>query len=257
MSVLKDKDGNDLVRDSVVGVAQVETRALQQQIASNGAEVLAHMHGASTAMVHITGTINATYGIDGTVDGTNFFPIEVFNQATQQAVVASALTVTGIFLANVAGLKSIRVRTSAYTSGPIFVAIRCSSGVNKVLAELLPATLAVTATGASGAAVTLTIPSAGAGLFHYITRLSISLFNTAATTGAAAPVVVTTSNLPGSRAFSLAYPTRAAAGELLDRILLGSTNPIKSTAAATPTTIICPIVTVGLWRVTADYYVGQ
>lgn len=257
MSILKDGDGNDLVRDMVGGVAQAETRTLTYDHSIANAETVLRMNGASIAFIHIYGTFVGTNAIEGTVDGTNYFPIEVYNQATQQPVVSSAITTIGIFFAAVAGLKAIRVRMTAYTSGTAIVAMRASSGVGKVLAELKPTTLGGTVTAASGAAATLTIAAAGAGLFHYLTRLEISLFNTAATTGAATPVVVTTTNLPGSKAFSLAYPTRAAAGELLDRIIVQPTTPLKSSTANTNTTIVCPVVTAGLWRVTADYYVGQ
>jgi hypothetical protein len=57
--------------------------------------------------------------------------------------------------------------------------------------------LAVTATGAANAAVTLTIPAAGSGLFHYIDRIEIYRVATLALAGTAA-LTVTTTNLPGS-----------------------------------------------------------
>jgi hypothetical protein len=61
--------------------------------------------------------------------------------------------------------------------------------------------LCVTATGISGAAVTATLPLV-VGQFHYITSIRVSAYNVAARTGSATPVVVTTTNLPGTPAFT-------------------------------------------------------
>jgi hypothetical protein len=70
-------------------------------------------------------------------------------------------------------------------------------------------TLAITATGAAAASVTATLPAPAAGLFHYITSIQIVKFATALLTAAAAPVVVTTTNLPGSLAFSFSAAASA------------------------------------------------
>jgi len=119
--------------------------------------------------------------------------------------------------------------------------------------ELRATTLWVTATGTSGAAVTLTLPAAGAGLFHYVTAIDIQLYATAARTGAATPVTVTTTNLPGSPAWH--FPTAQAIGAI-DRYDVPLASPIKSSAANTATTIVCPVATSGLWRVNVGYYTG-
>jgi hypothetical protein len=109
----------------------------------------------------------------------------------------------------------------------------------------------ITATAAAGAAVTLTIPAPAAGLFNYIMSLHISLYASAARTGAAAPVIVTTTNLTGAPAFN--FSTAQAIG-LIERDDQDYVAPVKSTAAATATTFVAPIATGGIWRLTANYY---
>ena len=117
---------------------------------------------------------------------------------------------------------------------------------------------AVWITGAAGvaaaAAVTLSLAAGGAGFFHYITRLVMQRFATAALTAAATPIVVTTTNLPGSKAFS--FPADAAAQGVVAQEVLEPTVPIRSSAANTATTIVCPATTAVIWRVTADYYLA-
>jgi hypothetical protein len=62
----------------------------------------------------------------------------------------------------------------------------------------------VSATGASGAAVTLTIPAGGAGIFNYLCYLQIIRFAAALLTAAATPVLVTTTGMTGTPTFSFA-----------------------------------------------------
>ena len=124
---------------------------------------------------------------------------------------------------------------------------------NSMLPGLAPTTLWVTATAATGVAATASLPAAGAGLFHYITAIDIQLYATAARTGGATPVIVTSTNLPGSAAFN--FPTAQAIG-VIDRYDIPLMTPIKSSAANTITTIAAPIATTGLWRINVGYYTG-
>lgn len=109
--------------------------------------------------------------------------------------------------------------------------------------------LGITATGAAAAAVTLTIPAV-AGKFHNINHISIQAYSSAARTGSATPVLVTTTNLPGSPVFTFAS---AGAIGTTDEKKLESCLPIKSLVANTATTIICPATTGIIWRVTVFY----
>ena len=113
--------------------------------------------------------------------------------------------------------------------------------------------LAVTNTGAANAAVTLTIPAAGVGLFHYITSIIIQRTATAALVGTAT-LVITTTNLPGSMAFSVGN-AMVAGGTQNDINLALAGNPLKSSVANTATTIVCPVPGAAvLWRVTVTYF---
>ena len=73
-------------------------------------------------------------------------------------------------------------------------------------------------------------------------------------TAVTAPVTVTTTNLPGSLAFS--FPAEAAALGTIDRWREDFAYPIASSAQATATTTVCPLTTGVIWRVTAGYYVA-
>jgi 3-polyprenyl-4-hydroxybenzoate decarboxylase len=101
--------------------------------------------------------------------------------------------------------------------------------------------------------VTLTIASPGAGLRHYMTYIKIERIATALLTAAATPVVVTTTNLPGSLAYSV--QADAAAQGLIYTLRDDFAYPLAASAQATATTIVCPGTTGVIWRVTAGYQV--
>jgi hypothetical protein len=114
--------------------------------------------------------------------------------------------------------------------------------------------LAVTVTAAANTAATLTIPAAGAGLFHYIDRLEIVRTATAALAGTAT-LVVTTTNLPGTLAWSFGN-AMAAGGTQLD-LQASFIVPLKSSAANTATTIVMPAPGAAvLWRANVFYHTG-
>lgn len=116
------------------------------------------------------------------------------------------------------------------------------------------AIIGVTVTAAAAAAATLTLSAAGPGLFHCITHLQIVKYNSAAVTGTATPVLVTSTNLPGSPVWT--FPRFGAIGQIgpADVQPLAFTRPLRSAVANTNTTIVCPATTGVLWRVTAFYY---
>jgi hypothetical protein len=110
--------------------------------------------------------------------------------------------------------------------------------------------LGVTAIGAAGAAVTCTLPAA-ANVFHYIQCIEIVKYATAAITGSATPVTVTTTNLPGNIAFTLG--TAQAVGTTLVETF-PSIDTLRSAVVNTATTIVCPATTSVIWRVNVLYY---
>lgn len=139
----------------------------------------------------------------------------------------------------------LRVDPTGATTQPVSAAQSGSWTVGVVSADLC-----ATATGASGAAVTLTLPAV-ASKFHYVTGLEIVKYYSVAVIGSAAPVVVTTTNLPGSPAFTT--ETAGAIGTQT-RQFLNPNSPVKSSVLNTATTVVCPATTSIIWRVTAYYF---
>jgi hypothetical protein len=121
------------------------------------------------------------------------------------------------------------------------------------LNTLKPSDLVVTFTAAANTGGTITLPAAGSGLFHYITAIYINRTATAALTGTAT-LVITTTNLPGSLAFSVGN-AMVAGGTQRDIEINFSTNPLKSSVANTATTIVLPTPGAAvLWRANVFYF---
>lgn len=114
---------------------------------------------------------------------------------------------------------------------------------------IVDSVLSVTQVGASGAAVTATLPAV-AGKFHSIIGIYITLYNVAARTGGATPVTVTTTNISGNPALTFAS---AGAIGTTDKDKIEPKELLKSSVPNTATTIVCPIVTNALWRVNVLY----
>lgn len=113
-----------------------------------------------------------------------------------------------------------------------------------------PSTLGVTATGASGAAVTATLPAV-AGQLHLISFIEITKIFAAANAASATPLVVTSTNLPGNPAWSFGQPA-GAIGVTDDRVF--PLYPMmESNVANTASTIVCPATTGIIWRVNVNY----
>lgn len=221
-------------------------------LAGANAELIVPCDGCSSVSLRISGTYVGTITVEGTVDGTNWdaLPIKNLNLGgTWQLTLGSASV--GRFQGPCAPFRAVRARMSAYTSGAADVFVLCENGVNDLIAQPKTCDSTVTNTGASGAAVTLTLPSPGTGLYHRIDRIVIQRFAAAALTAAATPVLVTTTNLPGSRVFSM--PAEAAAQGSLYTETFEPARPIRSSAANTATTIVAPITAGVIWRLTADY----
>lgn len=254
MAIIYDSLGNEVrALDTVGGDTLTDTRVNTVSLGVIQAETVFDCAGTNSAVVDVRGTFSATLNMEATIDGTNYFSIPVFVPTTE--IWQVNITAAGSYVGHLpSGCKKVRVRCSAYTSGAAIVALRGSTGDNIVYAKPIPATVAVTNTGAAAAAVTLTLAAPGAGLFHYITRLIIKRFATTLLTAGATPVLVTTTNLPGTRVFS--FPAEAAAQGTIYSEIIAPAQPLKSSAANTATTIVAPVTTGVIWRITADYYVG-
>jgi hypothetical protein len=148
------------------------------------------------------------------------------------------------------GLPIVGLRT--FITNPA-TGLPFSGNANNELIQQLKDSIPVSNTGAAAAAVTLTLPAGAAGKFTYLTYLQIIMYAAAALTGSATPVVVTTTNLPGSLAFT--FPTAAAIGTIVEEKSEGVAL-MKGSAAATAITIVCPATTGVIWRVNGAYFIA-
>ena len=220
------------------------------------AEIIAICDGSGALALDLRGTFNMTVEVSGTVDETNWIPIPVrpINVAGVAYVAAIAGTAQGIWVGSCAAFTKIRARVTAYTSGSAFATLIANLPLLDQTLNGRITTGIGTVTAAAGAAATLTLASPGVGLRHYLTYLQISRFASALMTAAATPVIVTTTNLPGSLAFSL--PANAQAQGEIYSIQEDFAFPIAANAQGTATTIVCPATPNAIWRVTAGFYVA-
>lgn len=246
-----------LSRDRSVGnLHPREALGVSGLLGSLNAQVITDADGSGIVAVDLRGTFSLTVEVSGTVDGVNWtlIPMRPVNQAAVLYVPSIAGTAAGVWIGSCSGYRQVRARCTAYTSGSaVTTLVTNSQPIDQTLSGQVTSGVG-TATGASGAAVTLTLAAPAAGLRHYLTYLSINRFAAALLTAAAAPVVVTTTNLPGSLAFSFAAD--AAPQGSLDRWREDFTYPIAGVAQATATTIVCPATPNVIWRATAGFYVA-
>lgn len=218
------------------------------------AEVVIDCDGCSTVSLDLRGTFSLTVEVSGTIDGSNWILIPVRSMLGGVYLASIVGTAAGAWIANCAGFRKVRARVTTYTSGS---AIATLSGSTALLDETLggdTTPLIVTNTGAAGAAVTLTLPAPGAGLRQYVTYLRITRFATALLTAAAAPVLITTTNVPGTLVFT--GPADAAAqGTTTFIVAEDFAKPLMGTAQNTAMTFVAPATTSVIWRMSAGYQV--
>lgn len=106
-------------------------------IAANGQTVtLSSLNGRANFVIDVRGTYSATLQFEGSIDGTNFFSVNmtaINGSGSQVTAVASS---TGAWIGSCVGLTSIRVRCSAYTSGTASVVIRAAFGTSYISGAL-------------------------------------------------------------------------------------------------------------------------
>jgi hypothetical protein len=119
---------------------------------------------------------------------------------------------------------------------------------------MIPSNLHITATAAANTNAVATLPAAGAGMFHYITHIDITRNATAVLAGSAT-IIHTTTNLPGSPAWSVSN-NMIAGGTQID-VNIDFTQPLKSAVAGTATTVVAAAAGAAvLGRVNVGYYIG-
>lgn len=220
------------------------------------AEVVIESDGCSSVAMDLRGTFNMTVEVSGTVDGTNWNPIPVkpVNAASKLYVAAVTGAVAGLWVGSCAGYRKVRARATAYTSGLAVCFLSANTAPLDQSLDGLITSSTLTATGVAAAAVTLTLPAPGVGLRHYLTYLSVNRYAAAALTASATPVIVTTTNLPGTLVFT--FPADALTLGQMDRWREDFAYAIAATAQNAATTVVCPATTGVIWRVTAGWYVA-
>lgn len=247
-----------------------EARTATGTLAAVNAEVALDLSGDNSATIHLTtgAAFTGTYVIEGSINGTDYSPVLAFPYtpaclngtipvAGQPLLLeASTLAIQRALCVAVGQLKKLRVRLSAFTSGTLAVTINADTcdSLSPYVRDQKAATLMFTATGAAAAAVTATIPLV-AGLRHYIDRISVVRSATAALTASATPVVVTTTNLPGTPALTFGSDV-AGIGVDKEAVFDFGGAGMAAIAAGTNTTIVCPAYTGAIWRVNVSYRLG-
>ena len=244
-----------LSRDLTTGTLHPrENIAGSGSLGALNAEIVINADGASTVALDLRGTFNLTVELAGSVDGTNWTLLPVRSMAGGSYFASVAGAAAGAWVATCAGFAKIRARVTAYTSGAATATLLAATGLldDRLLGEVSPTAATVTAALSTAATLTLTAP--GAGLRHYITGLRIERHAAALLVAGTTPVVVTTTNLPGAMAFSI--PMEAAAQGSAYEKLLDPVRAIMASAQNIATTIVAPLTTSVIWRISATFYVA-
>jgi hypothetical protein len=220
------------------------------------AEVIVDADGSSSVTLDLRGTFNLTVEVSGTIDGTNWtlIPLRPINTAAVQYVAAVAGSALGVWAGKCAPYRRVRARVTAYTSGTAIATLLTDTAPLDDSLQGMVTPQLTTAVGAAGAAVTLTIAAPGAGLRQYLTYLRIVRYATVVLTANATPVTITTTNIPGTLAFT--FPADAAAVGTVFTYQEDFAYPLATSAQNTTVTIVCPVTTGVIWRVTAGHYVA-
>lgn len=223
---------------------------------ANAATPVIRADGASMYGLLVTGVYVGTLVIEGSFDNTNWDTVylrPVNGGGIYTGVLASAAV--GRWTGPCQGFTYLRARMSAFTSGGAIVTLVADQSPSDLLVLPKSTEQHVETLGASGGALTLTVPAGGVGLFHYFTRINIRRYAAAVLTAAATPIVCTSTNLPGTRTFKI-QADAAAIGVGNPEPPLEPSNPIRSSVSNTATTIVMPAITGVLWFAEVDYYLA-
>lgn len=114
----------------------------------------------------------------------------------------------------------------------------------------------VTATAAVNTGSTLTLPAPGVGLFQYITGIELVKLYAVIGVASGAGVIVTSTNLPGSPAWTTEQ-LASAAGSAVKVISLVPAKALKALAANTAVTLVAPAQLQTIWRWNVQYAIGN
>ena len=223
----------------------------QQNIAALNANLVLPTTGLASLSFSVAGTWVGTLAFQSSLDGIVWNTLSVLDNTA--GINITQTTTNSIFIAAISTQRFNRVIALVWTSGTATL-VYYGSSIPSVVAINTPSSrLAVTTTALTGVAATLTIPAVVA-QFHYITSLEIRLYSTAARVGAATPILVSTTNIPGAVVYT--FETAGAVGTNTPIQGYNLALPLKSSTLNTATTIVAPAVVGGIWRITATYFTG-
>lgn len=220
-----------------------------------GSELTVSADGAASVSIDVRGTASLVIEVAGSVDGINWtvIPMRPFAWNSYSYFTSFSSAFVGIAAGKCGPFRWVRARVTSYTSGSVNVCLMADTAPMDDRFEKVTPQIA-TAVGAAGAAVSLSLPNPGSALRHYLTFLSIERFAAAALTASATPITVSTTNMPGTLAFTIG--AGAAAQGTLDGRRDDFAYPLATTSTSTATTFDCPAIAGVIWRVTAGYFIA-
>lgn len=246
------KDTRNLGGGSGVGTPlhSRETLFTTGNLAINLAEVQLPADGCGTVFIDVRGTFVGTVSVQGSMDGVNWNLIPIKPVVGPKLQIST--TAVGSFSGDCSQYLRVRAIMTPFTSGSATVVLAADNSVftyGQITTDL------GTVTAAAGVAATLTLAAPGVGLRHYLTYIRIvKICSVAIAAGGAAPILVTTTNIPGTMQFSIANNAMAV-GDVLP-YQEDFAFPIASSAQNTATTIVAPLTASVIWRITAGFFVA-
>lgn len=244
-----------------------ESRRIDGTISALNGEVALAVNGDSNATVSITTTAAAlTYTIEGSYDGINYVSLPayilqsagaVFATAPVNPVLLEAVTAacTRVFSLSIAGVRNIRVRASAFTSGSINVSITTDTCSNaSPFVETLEGNVGSSVTGLVGATASIVIPAV-AGLRIYVSNIVVTRIASTVLVAAAAPVAVSITNLTNIASLSFGQDA-APIGSDKVVTLTAQAGYIAASAVGASVTVTAPVYAGAIWRISETHRYG-
>ena len=117
------------VGDAASNAVFTDVLSQAQSLGSLNAQSLVQLRGQATVMVQVTAIGVLTLSFEATVDGTNFFAVNMYPVLGGASVTST--TTNGQWVAVIAGAFQFRTRVSAYTSGSVLVSSNAAQGTNE------------------------------------------------------------------------------------------------------------------------------
>lgn len=267
MTQILDTRGNEFQGqlDQIGGGSITDARVAGATLAALNGEVAMDLNGKTVAVFEIrAGANSATYVFEASVDGTNYYAVParplsgstITGAAIGEGMIVSQVvssTAAAAYAVSATGYRRVRCRVSVYNTGNAVVTGRATVSDYAIIAQPQPALLHVTAT-ATNAIATATLPAV-AGMFHYITSIEVTHSCSVAVLGSAVENITTT-NLPGNPAWTRG--NALAVGATSRDVNYEPCVPLKSSAANTATTVVCPANAAATTtsRINVSYYLG-